>query len=306
MAFLKPLWMQPFSSDPAIEYLPDQDRLGLLGSVFSREGVVDYLANHLKVSQRAAGANLSVDVAVGRCVIAGDDVPDQGSYLCQSTTVANIALTKPASGTRTYRIVARVRDKSSSASWSGHDWTVEGIFDGSSSPVLPPSAISLALVAVSSSASSIVDANITDTRSRATVGTNAVTGSWGVTGFSVNWASDDSTRPLTWGKNADGWVMLSGWVRRVNVQKSVSANAFNYFDESVGEWNTSSVPVLDPEIRPAGIRDFIGISSNGDVHFIVYPGGQLSYRFLYATTLAIGANQSWISFDNCKYRANAF
>ena len=48
------------------------------------------LSNELVVGPRALGADMSVDVAAGRCVVAGTDVPDQGHYLCTSHEVVNL------------------------------------------------------------------------------------------------------------------------------------------------------------------------------------------------------------------------
>lgn len=300
MAFVTPLYLKSGVGDPAITYSAQQDRAGLLGTIFSREGVLDKDANHLKVSQRGLGANLSVDVAAGRCAIMGDDVADQGTYVCHSTTVVNLSLNKPASGTYTHRIIARVRDKLANGVWAGYDWLVEVLPDvGSGTPSTPNSAISLATVAVSSTATSIVDANVTDTRSRASVGTPALTGNMIASGIHSGYGGRDATRPLTWSKNPDGWVQLAGWIRRSDPNTAISANTTYWFDGASG-----ANPLLPADARPAGIRDFIGMTSSGYVHFAVYTSGAMSFRFNYNTTLV--QNVTWFSFDNCMFRANAF
>lgn len=300
MAFVTPLYLKSGVGDPAITYSAQQDRAGLLGTIFSREGVLDKDANHLKVTQRTLGANLSVDVAPGRCAIMGDDIADQGTYVCHSTTAVNLSLTKPASGTYTHRIIARVRDKLSNGVFTTYDWVVEVLPDvGSGTPNTPNTAISLATVAVASNATSVVAANITDTRARASVGTPALTGTMLESGIHSAYGGRDATRPLTWSKNPDGWVQLGGWLRRSDPNTGITANATYYFD---GVGGTS--PMLPVDARPSGVRDFIGLTAAGFVHFAVYTSGAMSFRFTYNTTLV--QNSTWFSFDGCMYRANSF
>lgn len=302
MTLLKPLWMQAdiSSGEGAIEYPLGQDRLGLLGSIFSKTGVIDYLGNHLKVSQRGSGANMSVDVALGRCVVAaGDD----GMYLCTNTSTVNVSVQ---SGARAHRIIARVRDKQAFGE-SASNWTIEAISNtGTSLPATPVRAISLATFTTASGTSSITNAMIVDTRTRATVGTSAQTGTWGETGFANVWNDWDPTRPLTWLKNTDGWVTLSGWIQREVETTSVVAHDVWYWDRSKGYWNANAAPVLPPEIRPDGIRDLIGLSSNGDVQFMIFPNGSFAYKFMYNTTLsAVDGNRAWFTFDGITYRTVA-
>jgi microcystin-dependent protein len=71
------------------------------------EGVLEGLT----VSQRGAGANMSVDVAIGRCVIDGDNSSNQNSYMGVVTATENVVIsTPPASNSRYDIIVARVYD----------------------------------------------------------------------------------------------------------------------------------------------------------------------------------------------------
>lgn len=301
MSLLRPLWMQGdiASGTGAVEYPLGQDRLGLLGSIFSKTGVVDYLGNHLRVSQRGAGANASVDVALGRCVVAAGD---GGMYLCTNTSTVNVS---GISTNRAYRIIARVRDKQAFGE-SASDWRIEAISNsGSNPPATPVRAISLATFTTTGS-STVTNGMIVDTRTRATVGTTAQTGTWGETGFANVWNDADSTRPLTWLKNTDGWVTLSGWIQREVESTNIVSGEFWYWDRSKGWGNASAAPVLPPEIRPNGVRDLVGLSSNGDVHFVIFPNGSFAYRFLYNTTLsAADANRAWFTFDGITYRTVA-
>lgn len=304
MALLTPLYMEAAPGDPAIPYSAALDRAGLLGAVFSREGVLDKDANHLRVTQRAEGANFSVDVAPGRCAIFGDDISDQGTYVCISTTPVNLSLpAKPASGSRTHRVVARIRDKSANGVWTGYDWVIELLADtGSGTPAQPNSAITLATVTVSSSALSVTNANISDQRLRSTVGTPALNGNWIESGIHVAYGDRDATRPMTWSKTPDGWVQLSGWFRRSGGTGNAAKDATYPFDGS--GLGPGVNPVLPPEARPTGTRDVIGITANGYVHYAIYASGTISYRFNYATSVA--QNLTWFSFEGVTFRAVAF
>lgn len=169
MALLTPLWMQAQVGDTAIDYSALYFRQ-LIGAAFT-EGVMSVA--HLKVSQRAAGANFSVDVSAGVAAVNGADVADQGAYLCTSTTAENLAIpAPPGSGSRTHRVIARVKDKlHNGTDWSTYEWALEVLQDtGSGTQDTPASAISLALVTVVAGQPSVSDANIVDTRPRSSAG----------------------------------------------------------------------------------------------------------------------------------------
>ena len=304
MVLQRPLYLEAAAGDTPIAYTAQQDRAGLLGSLFSREGVLDKDGGHLLVTQRLQGAAMSVDVAPGRCAIAGDDISDQGTYVCNATTPENLTVPpRPASGSRTHRVVARVRDKLASGVWQVYDWSLEILPDtGGGTPAIPNSAISLATVTVTSSSTAITTTgNITDTRLRATVGTPALTGTWLASGIHPVYGGRDGSRPLTWAKNPDGWVFLGGWFRRSGVTVGVVKDRTYWLD---GDDNGPGSPVLPPDARPTGVRDFIGLTSNGYCHYAVYPSGRISFRFNYASNLV--QNQTWFTFDGCNFRANSF
>lgn len=131
------------------------------------EGVVG--VNDLKVSQRGAGANLSVDVAAGVAWVAGDDAAaTQPLYRCYNDGTVNLAIaTADATNPRIDRVVAEVRD--SAFAGVSQDWrlrVVTGTPAGSpSAPALPPNAITLATVSVPAADTTISDSQITDGRS---------------------------------------------------------------------------------------------------------------------------------------------
>lgn len=161
MVLYTPLWMQPQVGDPAIPYSALTDRQLIL-SLWDTEGPVF----GLEVTQRAAGANMSVDVSPGQAIITGNDVSPQGTYFVSSDEVENLVIpAPPVSGTRIHRVVAHVRDKLYDGTQTTYDWVLSVLEDvGSGTPDPAPSAISLALVTVAAGQISVTDANIQDRR----------------------------------------------------------------------------------------------------------------------------------------------
>ena len=129
------------------------------------EGVINKTGDHFKVTQRAAGANFTVDVAAGQAVIVGDGQANQGAYVVQSTAVESVTVPAPPGvGTRIDLLVARVRD--SSVTGTDDDFILEVVQGtvGNPAPAVPGSAIPLAEISVSAAQASILNANITDRR----------------------------------------------------------------------------------------------------------------------------------------------
>lgn len=133
------------------------------------EGVMDALA--LKVTQRASGgANYSVDVAAGRCIVQGDNIDFQGNYMVTNAGVVNLVPSSvPSVGnTRIDSVVVQVRDDSEDS----------GTFDDAriyikagtpttgspSAPSLGNNEIRLADILITSATTVIADADITDRR----------------------------------------------------------------------------------------------------------------------------------------------
>lgn len=200
MTLKTPLLMQAAGGDTEVEYSA-LDVRALLRGVYRSEGVVingTAGSDSLKVSQRAAGANFTVDVAAGHAVIDGDDVSNQGPYLVESTAVENVVVpSPPGAGTRTHRVVARLKDHLHDGTWPAntYTWTPEVLEDtGSGTPAVPNSAIPLARVAVSAGQASVQNAHITDDRVYALT-------IWG----RPRYVSNDADRPAN---PVEGWA---GW-----------------------------------------------------------------------------------------------
>lgn len=144
-----------------------------------RGGVIPGTATFtdLKVTQRGAGANMSVDVAEGSCYVTGTESNYQGIYHGDNQGTTNVVITaaNPTNPRRTL-IVARIKDSEYGVAVTD-EFVIEAI-DGTpagspADPTVPDNCIVLARVAVAAAASSITDANITDLR----IGYTAVTGS---------------------------------------------------------------------------------------------------------------------------------
>lgn len=163
MTLKQPLLMQAGGGDSALSYSA-LDARALLDALVLTEGIIGL--SSLKVSQRGAGSNFSVDVSTGFACITGDDVALQGKYLVQNTAVVNVTIASPpVSGSRIHRVIARIKDKLHNGSWSTYEWTLEALADvGSGTPAQPDSAITLALVTVNSGDTSVTDARINDQR----------------------------------------------------------------------------------------------------------------------------------------------
>lgn len=130
------------------------------------EGVVG--VNDLKVSQRGAGANLSVDVAAGVAWVSGDDnTATQPLYRVYNDATVNLAIsTAHGTNPRIDIVVAEVRD--SAFSGVNQDWRLR-VIDGTpaGSPVAPSTpnnCLKLAEVSVPALDTTISDSQITDKR----------------------------------------------------------------------------------------------------------------------------------------------
>lgn len=155
----QPLWLQNSTYPAAV------DRQLIAAGL--EPGVMGL--TELAVTQRAAGANLSVDVAAGRVVVPMTDAPNQGSALCVSTAVNNLVVAgAPGAGlSRIDLVIARVYD-ASLIGGSINGWQLE-IVTGTptaspAAPALPASSIELARFTVPSGTASITTAMITDRR----------------------------------------------------------------------------------------------------------------------------------------------
>lgn len=153
---LEALWLQSET------YPARLDRV-LIESLLT-EGVLDVAGGELLVRQRAAGANMSVEIDPGRVAITGDDQANQGRYLGRSTEVETRTIAAaPTSGSRIDLVVARVADASVTGAVNGLLLEViTGTVHATTpvAPAVPNGAVPLARVAVAAGQVSVVTANI--------------------------------------------------------------------------------------------------------------------------------------------------
>lgn len=154
-----PIWVQGGTYPARI------DRM-LIAQMFD-EGVMDGAA--CKVTQRGAGANFTVDVAIGDFVIQGDDQALQGNYMGRVTATENATITAaPGSNSRIDLVTLRVNDPNAGGN-AGNTVTVVVVAGTASAspvaPALPASSIALATVGpISTGTASITNGIITDGR----------------------------------------------------------------------------------------------------------------------------------------------
>ncbi len=165
MALLMPLYLQALTGDPTITYSAQQDRLAI-STLAPNAGT--YRENDLRAGPRAAGANMSVDVAAGRAIVQGTSVADQGTYIVQSTAIENVPLaTADATNPRIDLIVAQVYDRQADGG-TRYGWqplAVTGTPATSpAAPAVPNNALVLAVVRVNAGVTSVVAGDIGDRR----------------------------------------------------------------------------------------------------------------------------------------------
>lgn len=155
-----PSWLQN-GTHPA-----ENDRLTVTNSLYGAGGMADYGA--MKVSQLAT-PGMSVQMAAGHAIIPGTETAQQGYYIAYNDATASVAIaTADPSLPRKDRIVIKVQDSYYSGATNIVTFAaVAGTPNASPvAPAAPANSLSLAIVDVAAGATSIVDANITDTRTQ--------------------------------------------------------------------------------------------------------------------------------------------
>lgn len=147
--------------------MPAVDLRQLFGSLVSTEGV--RTVTDLVVAQRAAGANMSVDIAAGSAVVQDDHATGGGFYAYTLATAANVAV-GAADGTnpRIDRVVVRVRDAaygdaandSAPVVVAGTPTAGATLVNLNGAAAVPGSSLLLANVLVPTSSTTVTTANI--------------------------------------------------------------------------------------------------------------------------------------------------
>lgn len=137
------------------------------------EGILG--ASSFEVTERALGANMTLDITAGVAVLEGDDSADQGRYMVRedAATLSAVTIsTADASNPRIDLVGIQLRDPSEGGA-AGRN-CVFAVTAGTPAaspvaPTAPDSFLTLASVLVPASATSIDDGDITDLRAHATL-----------------------------------------------------------------------------------------------------------------------------------------
>lgn len=165
-----PSWLQN-GTHPA-----ENDRLTTHSLIFSTSGVAD--VGSMRVSQTST-PSMAVSIAAGHAIIPGTQTATQGFYAAYNDGATNLTIaTADPSLPRIDRIVVTVQDAFYGG--TGNNQVLFQAITGTpaSSPVAPAApnnSITLALVAVAANAASIVNGNITDSRTYAQFNESQIT-----------------------------------------------------------------------------------------------------------------------------------
>ena len=134
----------------------------------SMVGSAGVVGNGYEVTQRGAGANMSVDVAAGQAFVQGTDQTNQGRYLCVSEQIENLTISASDPSNPRIDLVCIVVKDPNAGGAAGDEAVVE-IVEGTpsgapSAPAAPASSLVIAEVAVGAGVTTILNANITDRR----------------------------------------------------------------------------------------------------------------------------------------------
>lgn len=153
---------------------------GGVGASDRAHGVVN--VSDFAVTQRGAGANMSVDVASGYAWVRGTENAHQGAYHVYNDATVNLSIAAAdATNPRIDLVVIKVQDAFySGATRSASVTVVTGTAAASpTDPTIPANALVLARVRVAATVTTITTADITDVRTRAASGSE----SYSRTGF---------------------------------------------------------------------------------------------------------------------------
>lgn len=259
MALDTPTWLQNGT------YSARLDRI--FADILFTEGVMRVSVGELRVTQRGAGANNSVDIAAGRACITGDDTADQGNYLVRNTATVNLAATAaPVSNSRIDLVCLRVNDPASGGP-IGDDaqfiYVTGAAAVSPTPPAVPTSAIALAQVLRTVGDTAVVNANITDVRGQSlTILSNTLT----TAGDLFSFDGSNATRiglgsnglPLVAGPSAPGYAPLgtAGIANGAVTNPKIATNAVqtaNISDLNVTTGKLADLSVTNPKIANATI-----------------------------------------------------
>jgi len=165
-----PSWLQN-GSHPA-----ENDRLTTTGAIWNVKGIADY--GSFRVSQSATPA-MTISVAAGHALVEGTQTASQGLYIIYNDAATTVAVTTASTTLpRIDRVCLTVQD----AFYGGtaNNQVILQVIAGTpnaspTAPAEPANSLTLALLAVAANQTTIVNGNITDSRTTAQLSENAFT-----------------------------------------------------------------------------------------------------------------------------------
>lgn len=235
MALWVPGWLQGGT------YTAQQDRINSRAAAFD-EGVADRLA--FKVSQRAAGANLTVDVAAGTAIVTGDDQAFQGNYDVFSDAAGSVSGFVATSANTRYDLVGIQINDPNAGGAAGNNAVLTRVAGTQAAsptiPNIPNSFLPLAIIGpFTTTTTAITNSMIHDAYTG--------TGPTGVAGVRLLQGFRDAPGTMKDTFNAvapNGWLIAAGQA----VSRSVFAGLFEHFGTTFGVGDGSSTFNL-PDLR---------------------------------------------------------
>lgn len=116
-------------------YVAQHDRINGRAAMFD-EGIASRV--DLKVTQRGAGANMSVDIAVGGAIVTGDDQADQGNYATFFDAITNVTgFTAPGSNSRYDLVGVQINDPNAGGAAGSNAVLIRVAGTAAVSPTIP-------------------------------------------------------------------------------------------------------------------------------------------------------------------------
>lgn len=160
MALEQTYFLGAVEGDSDIDYQAREMRI-VADAAFYAEGVCGI--GHFAVTQRAGGANQSVDIAAGLAVVTADVGSLQGKYLQRNNAAVNFTgiPNAPGSGTRRHILCLRISDKQAGGSGYTPDFfLVQDTTGGGGLPPVPGNCLALAEVQRIAGQASVLTAHI--------------------------------------------------------------------------------------------------------------------------------------------------
>jgi hypothetical protein len=227
-----PSWLQN-GSHPA-----ENDRLSMQG-IIATSGIIG--STSLAVTQ-AASPGMAVQVAAGWGAIVGNFTTNMGVYQVYNDAATQLTVTTAnPSNPRIDRVVVTVNDAFYTGSTNNVVFQVlAGTPAGSPvAPAIPTNSISLATIAVAAGATTITNANITDTRTNITTNlpVGDIEGVTAGTGLTGGGTSGTVTLSIA---TAQSDLVIKGFEEDVNVVASAATGTINFEVTTASVWYYTS------------------------------------------------------------------